>query len=128
LTKTHAQYLLGDFMEMAAARSVSANCRAQIIREAKEAIRPGGIARKYALPKATVHRWLRGDFSHVGGDGPCIKSDSKATAGEKRRCLELYYLGCRNAEQTAQTLGLSPETVTHIVDDFEKRAAVRGAD
>ena len=128
LTKTHAQYLLGDFMEMAAARSVSANCRAQIIREAKEAIRPGGIARKYGLPKATVHRWLRGDFSHVGGDGPCIKSDSKVTAGEKRRCLELYYLGCRDAERTAQTLGLSAETVIRIVGDFEKRAAIRGAE
>lgn len=128
LTKTHAQYLLGDFHEMAAARSVPPEFRTQILREAKEAVRPGGVARKHGLPKATVHRWLQGDFSHVGGDGPCIKSDSTATAGDKRRCLEHYYLSGRDVEQTAETLGVSPETVVHIVADFEQRAAIRGGE
>ena len=128
MTKVHAQYLLGDCVEMAAALSVSPERRVQIIEEAKQAMRPGHIARKYGLPKVTVHRWLRGDFTHVGGESTYILNDSWGSAAEKRQCLETYYLGGHNVEQTASTLGLTSEAVTQIVSDFEQKAAARQAD
>ena len=122
MTKAHAKLLLGECEEMAAALSISPERRAEIIEKARRATRPGRIAYSNGLPKATVHRWLRGDFSHVDGESPEIQNDSWASAGEKRRCLEAYYLGGRDVEQTAQTVGLSPEVVTQVVSDFEQKA------
>lgn len=125
MTKAHAKLLLGECEEMAAALSVSPERRDEIIEKARRAARPGRIAYSNGLPKATVHRWLRGDFSHVGGESPYIQNDSLGHAAVKRNCLELYYLGGREVMQTAQAMGLDPETVTQIVGDFEQKASMR---
>lgn len=80
MTKTHAEYLLGRCEELEVARHFSDEKRREILEEARRAPRPGNVARKYNLPKVSLHRWMKGDFSHNDGESPYIQSEAWASA------------------------------------------------
>ena len=125
MTKLHAEHILGLCEEMAAARTISDDKRYEVIEEAKKAPRPGNTARKYGIPKMTIHRWLRGDFTHNDGESAYVAGDSLGSAPLKRRCLESFYLSKRDLSRTAATTGVNEETLMRIVEDFETRVANR---